>query len=252
MIPNCCIPECPKLGVHPSYDERKAPYCEVHFLEWLRPWQEAKRQAAREARAKEEAEAALVFDELTGEVLPFRGRVPAKKGGNGSRRPAGALSGPGGGGSGPGRRKRVQRTPEEEAEAQRVRAEREAIRAQRDAIWEELFPVLRSPGDPPVVAMNKPTLAGPADGDPRGLVFTMDRLSGTGLPGSRICVARGHYDGMGPRGGEAYDYLKLYTEFRGSGGYRARSPCVTVRAAELRAVAAAFVAEAERLEGGEP
>ena len=138
--------------------------------------------------------------------------------------------------------------------AREAREARDLAKHGRDAIWEALFPSLASPGDPPIAKGRQPTIAAPGDPDPRGIMFTVERLSGSGLPGSRLCVARGYYDGLGPRGGPAYDYVKLYSEFDGPGGYRVRSTAVAVRASELRQVAAVFLERAERLDaaGGGP
>ena len=83
------------------------------------------------------------------------------------------------------------------------------------------------------------------------MLLRVDRLSGRGLPGSALTLAARYYDGCGPNGGEARHYVTAFTSFADAAGYKHRSIGVAFRREELRAVAAAFAAEADRLDAEE-
>jgi len=51
-------------------------------------------------------------------------------------------------------------------------------------------------------------------------------LSGRGKPGSRLVVAARSYDGAGPNGGEAHDYVTAFVIFRDGAGYQRRMNAV--------------------------
>jgi hypothetical protein len=136
------------------------------------------------------------------------------------------------------------RTPEEKAEAERVRAERAELRRQEVAAMRAVDPACEAEGDPPVM-WKKPTRMG---GDPSGVVLEIPRESGGGLPGSKLKVVERVYDGAGPNGGSAKTYATLFVAFHGSAGYQFRTVGVAVRREELREVAGALVKLADELD----
>ena len=136
---------------------------------------------------------------------------------------------------------RPRRTPEERADAARVRAERAEFRRRNLAAIRATDPACETADDPPV-QWRVPRRIGAT---PNGVMLALDRLSGSGQPGSRLLVAAREYDGAGPNGGEPDKYAALYTIFQGAGGYQWRSVGTRVRHCELRAVAAALSALAD-------
>jgi hypothetical protein len=143
-----------------------------------------------------------------------------------------------------GPRGRVLRSPEEEAEAERVREERKAAARERLAALRALDPACEAEGDPPVVWKNLVQLH--PDAAPPLPLLSLERLSGKGQPGSRLVVAARYVDGMS--GGEPKHYASLFTTYRGSAGLLLRSQGVAVRAEELRAVGKALADYADRLD----
>jgi hypothetical protein len=147
-----------------------------------------------------------------------------------SGRPRGAL----------GRRKR---TPAEETEAARVLAERAELRRQEVAALRALCPACETEDDPPVVWRKPNRMA-----EPTGLLLDLPRLSGRGLPGSRLIIAPRFYDGAGPNGGEAHHYASVYAAFRDHRGYLRRFVGTAIHRSELRPVAATLVKYADALD----
>ncbi len=81
-------------------------------------------------------------------------------------------------------------------------------------------------------------------------LLEIPRASGTGGPGTSLVIRGRFYDGLAGR--EADDYLVLYTAFADNGGFACRSRGTAVRRNELRAVAAALLAFADRLDSEKP
>jgi hypothetical protein len=129
-----------------------------------------------------------------------------------------------------GRRGRPKRSTEEDAEAKRVREARAELRRAEVAAMRAIDPACETENDPPVV-WRAPVRMG---GDPRGVIFTAERLSGRGLPGSQIVCALREYDGCGPNGGPPHVYLTTFTTFADSAGYRRRSMGSALRREEWR------------------
>jgi hypothetical protein len=144
----------------------------------------------------------------------------------------------------PRRARRLLRTPEEEAEAARIRAERTELRRQEVAAIRALDPACETPGDPAVRWCAPKRIAD----EPNGVLLRQARVSGRGLAGSHFVVAARHYDGAGPNGGEASDSVTMFVTFRDGGGYLRRSVGVRVLASELRALIAALTAHADELD----
>lgn len=144
----------------------------------------------------------------------------------------------------PSRFGRPRRSPEEQAEAARVRAERAAAKRQELATIRAIDPACETPDDPPVV-WRTPRRIG---AEPKGVLLDMPRLSGRGLPGSRLVVGARDYDGAGPNGGEPHSYVTLFTAFQDAAGYLRRTTGVALRRAELRDVAAALSRYADDLD----
>jgi hypothetical protein len=143
------------------------------------------------------------YDEKTGEVLPPRRR----------------------------------RTPEEAAEAMRVREERAELRRAEVAALRTLDPACETEDDPPVVWRTPARLGG----EPRGILLDLPRVSGRGRVGSRFVLAARRYDGAGPNGGHAHDYVSAFVIFRDGAGYERRSVGVAIHSSELREVARALL-----------
>jgi hypothetical protein len=76
-------------------------------------------------------------------------------------------------------------------------------------------------------------------GEPNGVLLDLPRVSGRGKPGSRFILAERRYDGAGPNGGEAHDYLTAFVAFRDGSGYQRRTVGVAIHRAEGRAHVAA-------------
>jgi hypothetical protein len=139
---------------------------------------------------------------------------------------------------------RPMRTPEEQAEAKRVRDERAELRRQEVAALRAIDPACETEDDPPV-AWRTPTRLG---GEPNGVLLDLPRVSGRGLRGSRFVLAERSYDGAGPNGGEARDYLTAFVRFRDGQGHERRSVGVAIRRDELRPLIAALTKYAEDLD----
>ncbi len=142
---------------------------------------------------------------------------------------------------------RVQRTPEEEAEAARVRAERAELRRAEVTALRALDPACEVEGDPPVVW--RPVVR--MGGDPAGKLLDLPRVSGRGKPGSSLVLAARYYDGCGPNGGEAHHHVTLHVTFRDRDGHRRRTVGAQIHRSELRAVAAALVSHADALDAAD-
>jgi hypothetical protein len=78
-------------------------------------------------------------------------------------------------------------------------------------------------------------------GVPTGKLLDLPRASGRGKPGSRLVIAALSYDGAGPNGGEAHDYVTVFVTFRDGAGYERRTLGVAIRSEELRDVANALL-----------
>jgi len=139
---------------------------------------------------------------------------------------------------------RPMRTPEEQAEAKRVREERDELRRAEVAALRAVDPACEIEGDPPVV-WRKPARMG---GEPSGVLLDLPRASGRGKPGSRLVLAARSYDGAGPNGGHAHDYATGFVIFRDGAGYPRRTVGVAIHRVELRAAAAALLAYADELD----
>jgi len=140
---------------------------------------------------------------------------------------------------------RPKHTPEEEAEAARVRDARAADRRALVTVLRETDPACETDDDPPVV-WRTPARIG---GEPPGRVFDRERLSGRGMPGSRLVAVARYYDGCGPNGGEAHYAVTAHVVFRDRAGHLRRTVGVQIHRAELRDFAAALVAHADALDG---
>ena len=139
---------------------------------------------------------------------------------------------------------RRRRTPNEVAEAKRIREERADLRRQEVAALRAIDPACEVEGDPPV-AWRVPRRMG---GEPSGVLLELPRLSGRGLPGSRLVLAARSYDGCGPNGGAAHEYVTAFVRFRDGHGYERRTMGVAFRVSDLREVARVLLIEASRLE----
>jgi hypothetical protein len=142
-------------------------------------------------------------------------------------------------------------TSEEQADAKRVREERAELRRQEVAALCAIDPACETEDDPPVVWRKPNRIA-----EPTGLLLDLPRLSGRGLPGSRLVLAPRYYDGAGPNGGEAHHYVTAFPVFRDTTGHLRRFVGAAIHRSELRAVASALVSYADSLDAldaeGEP
>ena len=136
----------------------------------------------------------------------------------------------------PGRRGRRVLTEEEEQERQRVREERIDLRRAEVAALRMVDPACETDADPPVV-WRAPARMG---GEPNGVLLDLPRVSGRGKPGSRFILAERSYDGAGPNGGMAHDYVTAFVVFRDGSGYQRRTVGVAIHRAEGRAHVAAL------------
>jgi hypothetical protein len=134
-----------------------------------------------------------------------------------------------------GRRRRRVLTDEEEQERQRALAERAELRRAEVTALRAIDPACETNDDPPVI-WRAPARMG---GDPNGVLLDLPRKSGRGRPGSRFMLAERTYDGAGPNGGEAHDYLTAFVVFRDGRGYLRRTIGVAIHRAEGRAHVAA-------------
>jgi hypothetical protein len=135
-------------------------------------------------------------------------------------------------------------TEEESVERYRVRAERAELRRAELVAIRALDPACEVDGDPPVT-WRAPVRMG---GEPTGVLLDLSRASGSGKPGSRLVLAARSYDGAGPNGGEARNYVTAFVRFFGRDARPRRTIGVAIHGSELRAVADALRAEADRLD----
>lgn len=139
------------------------------------------------------------------------------------------------------------RTPEEQAEAKRVRDERAELRRAEVAALRAIDPACETEADPPVVW--RPSVR--MGGDPSGVLLDIPRVSGRGRAGSRLVLAARRYDGAGPNGGQAHEYVSAFATYYDGAGYRRRSVGVAIHRGELREVAAALSQYADELDAKE-
>jgi hypothetical protein len=132
-------------------------------------------------------------------------------------------------------------TPDE----QRVRDERLSLRRRSVAALEALSPALVVDGDPPLREPHE--LIDVSRARELAKLLEVPRLSGQGLPGSALVVSSRDYDGT--NGGEDHGpYVLVCTTFHDGAAYKCRTRGAAIRRAELRPVAAALLAEADRLD----
>jgi hypothetical protein len=141
-------------------------------------------------------------------------------------------------------RKRRVLTDQERAERDRILAERSEMRRQEVAALRAIDPACETEDDPPVV-WRAPSRMG---GEPNGVLLDLSRVSGRGKPGSRLVLAARSYDGAGPNGGEAHDYVTAFAQFRDGAGHERRFVGVAIRRVELREVARTLTAYADDLD----
>jgi hypothetical protein len=108
-----------------------------------------------------------------------------------------------------------------------------------------LSPALPTPDDPPVRETGS-ALTDVSHARELAPLLRIPRVSGRGLPGSALVVTARDYDGN--NGGASGPYVLVHVEFRDGSGFRCRTQGVAIRGRELREVADALRAEAERLE----
>jgi hypothetical protein len=132
-------------------------------------------------------------------------------------------------------------TPDE----QRVRDERLSLRRRSLVALEALSPALVVEGDP---SLREPhELIDVSRARELAKLLELPRLSGQGLPGSALVVSARDYDGT--NGGENHGpYVLLCPTFHDGVGYKCRTRGAAIRRVELRPVAAALTAEADRLD----
>ena len=136
----------------------------------------------------------------------------------------------------PPRRRRRVLTDVERDDRERVLAERAELRRAEVAALRALDPACETDGDPPV-AWRVPKRMG---GQPGGVLLDVPRVSGRGLPGSRLVIAARSYDGAGPNGGEAHEHATCFVAFRDGAGYLRRTVGLAIRREEGRAAVAAL------------
>jgi hypothetical protein len=144
------------------------------------------------------------------------------------------------------RRRRVL-TDVERADRDRVLAERAELRRHEVEALRTIDPACETEDDPPVV-WRAPVRMG---GEPSGVLLNLPRVSGRGMPGSRLVIAARTYDGAGPNGGEAHDYVTAFVIHRDRGGYERRSIGVAIRRAEGRAFVDALACWLDELDATE-
>jgi hypothetical protein len=129
----------------------------------------------------------------------------------------------------------------------RLLAERAELRRVEVAALRAIDPACETQDDPPVVWRALVRMGG----EPSGVLLDLPRASGRGKPGSRLVLAARSYDGAGPNGGEAHDYVTAFVRFRDGAGYERRTIGVAIHRAELRQVAAMLVSHADALDAGD-
>jgi len=133
----------------------------------------------------------------------------------------------------PRRRRRVL-TDEQRAERDRVLAERADLRRAELAALRAIDPACETEDDPPVV-WRAPVRMG---GEPNGVRLDLPRVSGRGLPGSRLVLAERYYDGAGPNGGMAHHAVTGFVRYLDAQGAPRRTVGLQIHRAEGRAVVA--------------
>ncbi len=123
-------------------------------------------------------------------------------------------------------------------------AERAELRRMELAALRSIDPACETEDDPPVV-WRAPVRIG---GEPNGVLLDLPRLSGRGKRGSHLVIAARSYDGAGPNGGKAHDYVTAFVVFRDGRGYKRRSIGVAIHGAELREVARVLLEYATALD----
>ncbi len=146
------------------------------------------------------------------------------------------------------KRGRRERTPDEQAERDRVLAERAELRRVELAALRSTDPACETDDDPPVT-WRRPARIG---GEPSGILLDLPRVSGRGLPGSRLVLAAREYDGAGPNGGDAREYATAFVMFRDRAGNLRRTVGAAIRREELRAVGAALIELADEYDARAP
>lgn len=136
-------------------------------------------------------------------------------------------------------------TEAEREAAREVREARAAARSVEIAAIRAADPACELEGE----AVHWRVPAKMASTSPAGELASWPRVSGRGLPGSKLLLCARAYDGNGPSGGEAREYVTAFVMFRDLAGHPRRSIGCAIRREELRDVARALVAHADALEG---
>jgi hypothetical protein len=168
-------------------------------------------------------------DPLTGELAPDAPSPPPRPSATHPWRKAADAAAP----------RRNKRTPEELAEAERVKAEREARRDRELAVAEALIPLVAYRGQPPSKAEGlRPVDPATAPQE----VLRLARTSANGYPGSALVVSRGTSVTLG-------ELVGVSIEYRDFSGARWRTRGVALRMADLRPLAELFASLADEVEG---
>jgi hypothetical protein len=130
------------------------------------------------------------------------------------------------------------------AEAERVREERVDLRRAELATFQVIDPAHEVEGDPPVQRIRPARL----HGEPKNVLLELPRVSGRGLPGSKLVIAGREYDGNGNNGAPARKYALLFVRFNNGAGYPYRTVGCSVYRDELRAVAKTLSELADELD----
>jgi hypothetical protein len=236
--PNCTAEGCPKRGLHFTYEKEKRPMCEAHFLEWLKVRDEelarermtraAAESLARDLAAEEARALQAVMHDEDGVVIEDAPPPPPKR----RKR-------------GPKLAREQFLTPAERAELEAQAAwrleERERKAKETEAML-ALLPVesTQTEGEPPILSerlieLDARTCAG-------NVLAEVKRPNG-----SRLMVTSKHYDGTS-KGFGARTYIHCAIWFRKNPGKLYRSKGVAIERVEMRALAAALISEADRLD----
>jgi len=87
--------------------------------------------------------------------------------------------------------------------------------------------------------------------EPAGLLVDRARVSGRGLPGSRLVLAPRYYDGTSLNGGEAQHAATAFVMFRDGAGSLRRTVGTQICRGEGRIVAAALIAWEDALDAAD-